>query len=284
MLLMVITVLALLGAVTALVCEGILAGVLAFVGGWIGWLVVAALVLLVACAVVDKEKPQEQDSPFYRWLSRWYIQLAVTLGRVRVHSKGLENIPRQGRFMLVCNHLSDIDPALLLYCFPRSQLTFISKQENRDMPLVGAVMHKLQCQMINRENDREALKTILKCIQIVKEDKASMGVFPEGYVSLDGKLRHFRGGVFKIAQKADVPIVVCTLQNTKQAMDRLLKLQPSEVQVHLAGVIPAEEIRGVNTTDIAERVYEMMIADLGEAFRTDEKGMHPDLQRQRMGM
>ena len=284
MLLMVITVLALLGAVTALVCDGILAGVLAFVGGWIGWLVVAALVLLVACAVVDKEKPQEQDSPFYRWLSRWYIQLAVTLGRVRVHSKGLENIPRQGRFMLVCNHLSDIDPALLLYCFPRSQLTFISKQENRDMPLVGAVMHKLQCQMINRENDREALKTILKCIQIVKEDKASMGVFPEGYVSLDGKLRHFRGGVFKIAQKADVPIVVCTLQNTKQAMRSLLKLQPSEVQVHLVGVIPAEEIRGVNTTDIAERVYEMMIADLGEAFRTDEKGMHPDLQRQRMGM
>ena len=284
MLLMVITVLALLGAVTASVCEGILAGVLAFVGGWIGWLVVAALVLLVACAVVDKEKPQEQDSPFYRWLSRWYIQLAVTLGRVRVHSKGLENIPRQGRFMLVCNHLSDIDPALLLYCFPRSQLTFISKQENRDMPLVGAVMHKLQCQMINRENDREALKTILKCIQIVKEDKASMGVFPEGYVSLDGKLRHFRGGVFKIAQKADVPIVVCTLQNTKQAMRSLLKLQPSEVQVHLVGVIPAEEIRGVNTTDIAERVYEMMIADLGEAFRTDEKGMHPDLQRQRMGL
>ena len=284
MLLMVITVLALLGAVTALVCDGILAGVLAFVGGWIGWLVVAALVLLVACAVVDKEKPQEQDSPFYRWLSRWYIQLAVTLGRVRVHSKGLENIPRQGRFMLVCNHLSDIDPALLLYCFPKSQLTFISKQENRDMPLVGAVMHKLQCQMINRENDREALKTILKCIQIVKEDKASMGVFPEGYVSLDGKLRHFRGGVFKIAQKADVPIVVCTLQNTKQAMRSLLKLQPSEVQVHLVGVIPAEEIRGVNTTDIAERVYEMMIADLGEAFRTDEKGMHPDLQRQRMGM
>ena len=284
MLLMVITALALLGAVTAFFCEGILAGVLAFVGGWIGWLVVAALALLVACAVVDKEKPQEQDSAFYRWLSRWYIELVVTLGRIRVHGKGLENIPRQGRFMLVCNHLSDIDPALLLYCFPKSQLTFISKQENRDMPLVGPVMHKLQCQMINRENDREALKTILKCIQIVKEDKASMGVFPEGYVSLDGKLRHFRGGVFKIAQKADVPIVVCTLQNTKQAMDRLLKLQPSEVQVHLVGVIPAEEIRGVNTTDIAERVYEMMIADLGEEFRTEEKGMHPDLQRQRMGL
>ena len=284
MLLMVITALALLGAVTASIFDGIFAGVLAFVGGWIGWLVMAALVLLVACAVVDKEKPQEQDSSFYRWLSRWYIELVVTLGRIRVHGKGLENIPRQGRFMLVCNHLSDIDPALLLYCFPKSQLAFISKQENRNMPLVGAVMHKLQCQMINRENDREALKTILKCIQIVKEDKASMGVFPEGYVSLDGKLRHFRGGVFKIAQKADVPIVVCTLQNTKQAMGRLLKLQPSEVQAHLVGVIPAEEIRGVNTTDIAERVYEMMIADLGEEFRTDEKGMHPDLQRQRMGL
>ena len=52
--------------------------------------------------------------------------------------------------------------------------------------------------------------------------------------------------------------------------------------MHLVGVIPAEELKGVTTVDIAERAYEMMIADMGEEFRTDEKGMHPDLQRQRM--
>ena len=282
MLLMVITVLALLGAVTALVCEGILAGVLAFVGGWIGWLLVAGAVLLIACAAVNKDKEEQEDNGFYRWLTHLWIEFVVTVGRVKIVSKGLEQIPADGRFLLVCNHLSDIDPALLMHCFPKSQLAFIGKKETKDMPLVGAVMHKLLCQYLNRENDREALKVILRCIQIIKEDKASIGVFPEGYVSLDGKLRHFRGGVFKIAQKTNVPIVVCTVKNTMQAMHQLLKLKPSQVEVHLVGVVPAEELQGLNTTEISERVYEMMIADMGEEFRTDEKGMHPDLQRQRM--
>ena len=169
-----------------------------------------------------------------------------------------------------------------MHCFPKGQLAFIGKKETKDMPFIGAMMHKLLCQFINRENDREALKTILKCIQLVKEDKASIGVFPEGYVSLDGKLRHFRGGVFKIAQKAEVPVVVCTLRDAKKAMDRLLQLQPSQAEVHLVEVISAEEAKSMTTVELGERIYESMIADLGEEYRTDEKGMHPDLQKQRM--
>ena len=282
MLLCILTLLALLGAVAAFFGGGIGAAALAFVGGWIGWLLVAGAVLLIACAVVNKDKEEQEDNGFYRWLTHLWIEFVVTVGRVKIVSKGLEQIPADGRFLLVCNHLSDIDPALLMHCFPKSQLAFIGKKETKDMPLVGAVMHKLLCQYLNRENDREALKVILRCIQIIKEDKASIGVFPEGYVSLDGKLRHFRGGVFKIAQKTNVPIVVCTVKNTMQAMHQLLKLKPSQVEVHLVGVVPAEELQGLNTTEISERVYEMMIADMGEEFRTDEKGMHPDLQRQRM--
>ena len=283
MLLTIITVLAMLGAVAALLGGGIWAGIAAFVGGWIGWLIVSELVILVAAALVDKNKEQEEDSKFYRWMTHLLIEFAITVGRVKIKTQGVERIPREGRFLLVCNHLSDIDPALLMHCFPKSQLAFIGKKETKDMPIIGAVMHKLLCQYINRENDREALKTILKCIQIVKEDKASIGVFPEGYVSLDGKLRHFRGGVFKIAQKANVPVVVCTLRDSKKAMDRLLKLKSSETEVHLVEVISAEEAKSMSTVELGERIYESMIADLGEEYRTDEKGMHPDLQRQRMG-
>ena len=282
MLLIVITALALLGAIGAGLAGGLSVGILTFVCGWIGWLMVALLVLLVACGLVDKEKEEEKDSQFYRTLTHLFIELVVAVGRVKVNCRGAEKLPKDGRFLLVCNHQSDIDPALIMHCFPKGQLAFIGKKETKDMFLIGAVMHKLLCQYINRENDREALKTILRCIQIVKEDKASIGVFPEGYVSLDGKLRHFRGGVFKIAQKAGVPVVVCTLQNTKQAMNRLLKLKRSQVEVHLVEVISAEEVCSMTTVDLGERVYESMIADLGEQYRTDEKGMHPDLQKKRM--
>ena len=127
------------------------------------------------------------------------------------------------------------------------------------MFVIGPMMHKLQCQLINRENDREALKTILKCIQILKEDKASIAVFPEGGIlSEDGKLHHFRPGVFKIAQKAKVPIVVCTLKNTKDVVRNLKRLKPSWVEMKVLDVIAAEELEHVTTVDIAHRCYHLV--------------------------
>lgn len=260
-----------------------LGAVAGFVMGFLGGLILALVFLAILWLIVDTGKEQKNDSKLYRFITHLYINFAVTVCRLKIRTQGLEKIPTDGRFLLVCNHLSDIDPALLLKCFPKSQLTFLSKKENIRKPVVGAVMHKILCQLVDRENDREALKAILKCIDIIKEDKASVCVFPEGYVSLDGKLRHFRGGVFKIAQRTGVPIVVCTVRNTQQAMKSMLRLQPAEVEIHLVDVIGGEEARSTPTVEMAERVYEIMISDLGEERRTDEKGMHPDLQRQRMG-
>ena len=243
---------------------------LAFLGYFIGFTLLAVAFLGICCLLVDKQKPQEQNSRFYRGLTHLYLDFLVTLGRVRIHTKGLEKTPKEGRFLLVCNHLNDMDPAVILKCFPKSQLAFISKKENTTMPFVGAVMHKLQCQLINRENDREALKTILKCIDLIRNDQVSIGVFPEGYCSVDGKLHPLRSGVFKIAQKTKVPIVVCTIQNTKQAMKQLLHLRSSDVTLHLVDVIPAEDLVGRTAVDIANQVYEMMLSDLGEDFRPAE--------------
>ena len=131
------------------------------------------------------------------------------------------------------------------------------------MFLVGKMMHKIQCQLIDRENDREALKTILKCIQMLKEDKCSVGVFPEGYIAPDRKLHSFRAGVFKIAQKAQVPIVVCTLTNTASAISRLLKLKPSDIRLSVLKVIEQEELKGRKTVEISDEIYAMMAQDLG---------------------
>ena len=124
-------------------------------------------------------------------------------------------------------------------------------------------MHKILCQPINRENDREALKTILKCIQIIKEDKASIAVFPEGYIQPDKKLHHFRPGVFKIATKTKVPIVVCTLQGTMHVLRNFLHLKPSTVDLHLLKVIYPEEYESLTTVELADRIYQMMAEDLG---------------------
>ena len=235
-----------------------------FLGFLLGLLLVLFLFLLYLCRRVDQNVPQEEDNKFYRFVADLVIESALPVLQIHVKKSGLEKVPTEGRFMLVCNHCNNADPIILLNCLRKSQLAFISKQENSTMFVIGPMMHKLQCQLINRKNDREALKTILKCIQILKEDKASIAAFPEGGIlSEDGKLHRFRPGVFKIAQKANVPIVVCILKNTKDVVSNLKRLKPSWVEMKVLDVIAAEELKGVTTVDIAHRCYEMMAADLG---------------------
>ena len=236
------------------------------------WLVLMGLAfgfLVLVCRRVDLEKPQEHDSKFYRIVMNIYIEALISLVLVRLHTRGLEKTPKEGRFLLVCNHLFLADPGILLHCFRKSQLAFVTKKENQTMFVVGKIMHKIMCQPIDRENDRQALKSIIRCIQLIKEDKVSVCAFPEGYTSKDGKLHHFRSGVFKIAQKTEVPIVVCTIQNTREIFKNLAKLKKTDVHLHLVDVIPPEELKGRTTTEISDMVYERMIGDLGERFRAE---------------
>ena len=219
--------------------------------------------LMYLCKRVDQNVPQEEDDKLYRIVTNLIIESVLPVLRIRVKKTGLEKMPKDGRFLLIANHTDNSDPIILLYCLAKYQLAFISKRENRDMFVIGPMMHKIQCQLINRENDREALKTILKCIQILKEDKASVAVFPEGGIDDDLLLHKFKPGVFKIAQKANVPIVVCTLKNTKVVVKNLKKWKRSDVEMKVLEVIPAEELKGVTTVDIAERCYKLMAEDLG---------------------
>jgi len=232
--------------------------------------IVFAVIMLMVKAV-DFEKPQEKDSKPYRFVIQLLAQAAVPILSVRMHTEGLEKRPKKGRFFVVCNHLNEMDPVILLRYFPKSQLTFISKQENKEMFVVGPFLHKIQGQFINRDNDRQALRSIIKCIEILREDRGSVAVFPEGYIHDDKKLHRFRSGVFKIAQKTKVPIVVCTVLNTPPVFYNGLRLKKTHVHFHVLDVIQPQEYEAMTTVELGNKVYEMMAADLGPENVSNEQ-------------
>ena len=233
-----------------------------FVGGFLSLTILFGLMILVMGALVDMEKPQEKDSPFYRWVVHELIIMALPVLGVRYHVSGLEKLP-EGKCLVVCNHLFDLDPAFLLKAMRKKKLAFISKREVDGFFLIGKFLHKIMGQPINRENDREALKTILSCIQLLKEQDHSIAVFPEGYIKPDRLLRPFRSGVFKIAQRAKVPVVVCTLRNTQHIVHNFLRLKKTDVYLDILSVIGVEEWEGATTVDIGNKAYEIMAANLG---------------------
>ena len=226
------------------------------------------LVLVVSCLFVDPKKLVEKPSPYFRFLLNQFSRLAFDLGGVRVHVTGLEKVPRKGRFLLISNHLFAFDPIVFYYAMPWAELAFISKTENFSLYIVAQVMRKILCLPLDRNNDREALKAILKAIQFIKEDKASIAVFPEGGTSKSGLLQPFRNGAFKIAQKAGVPIVVCALTNTKAILKNMFRRR-TDVHLDVLDVIPAETVASLKTTveigDYAHKILSEGLAKRGVA-------------------
>lgn len=234
---------------------------LSFAGLWLGLVLLAFLALILWCLPIRMDRPVERDSPINRKILYLYEQFALSLLQVRLETSGLEQVPQTGRFLLVCNHTCILDPLVLHVCLPRAQLAFISKRENDRLFVVNKLMHKTLCQSINRENDREALKTILRCVELLQQDRVSIAVFPEGYTSKDGILHPFRNGVFKIAQKARVPVVVCTLQNTRPVFHNAVRLRRTRVRFDVLEVLPPESLKGP-TKDVGDRVHRAMEENL----------------------
>ena len=237
-----------------------------FGGFYLAFLLLAFLILWCMSALVDTSVPQEHDSKLYRRIVMWYIEALIPLVGLKFETAGLEKMPEAKRIMLVCNHQNEGDPGMLMHYFKRYELSFVAKKEVQDMFIMGKMMHKLLCQPIDRENDREALKSILKCIQLLKTDEVSIGAFPEGGIFDKDKLHPFRSGVFKIAQKAKVPIVVCTLKGTSDLFHNMKRLKKTPVRLHLVDVIDAEEVAAANTVELGEKIYQMMLDDLGPEY------------------
>lgn len=283
MLLSIIAILALLTALGISFASGAFASLswlwvlpVSFIAADIVYTALCALAAFYICGRVDLETPQEHDDPKFRKMAKLLIDAILSILMLRIDVQGKEKLPKEGRFLLVCNHLSLLDPLVMLSRLWEYQLSFVSKKENMEMPLIGPIMHKSMCQMVDRENDREALKAIIRCIKMLKDDEVNLVVFPEGYTSRDGHLQHFRHGVFKIALKAQVPIVVCTLEGTEKALN-YGSITPKhihfgkKVTFHILCVLPPESFQGKTTVQLGQELFDIMAADLGPEYVPLEK-------------
>jgi hypothetical protein len=61
------------------------------------------------------------------------------------------------------------------------------------------------------------------------------------------------------------------MTNTADSISNLLHLKPSHIDLHLLEVIPAQELQGVNTAQIGQRIYDLMAADLGPENISDDE-------------
>lgn len=206
----------------------------------------------VAGLFVDTSKPIKKQSGLFRRGCVGISSLALGYCGVRTKVDGIEKLPKEGRFLLVCNHRSLFDPLILVKYLKDYNLAFVGKPEALGIPVVGRVGYGAGCLPIDRKNDREALKTILTAADYLKKDFCSMAIFPEGTRNkTEETVLPFHAGSFKIAQKAGTPVVVAALHRTGDIGKNMFK-RSTDTELHILDVIPAEKVKETKTRELAE--------------------------------
>ncbi|MCC8129877.1 MAG: 1-acyl-sn-glycerol-3-phosphate acyltransferase [Clostridiales bacterium] len=235
-----------------------------FLGVFVLSYLIYALLSILVCSCftvgVDLDTPCEKHSPIYRFFSNCVIESSAQLLRIRLHVTGKERLPEE-KFLLVSNHRGAMDPLLEMGVLRKYRTGFVSKKELFRIPIIGKLMHKSFCLSLNRGNLKDEAKTILRAVDLVKDQKATIGIYPEGTRNPTDQLLPFKNGAFKIAQRANCPIVVAVIRNTELATKNI-PFHHTDVYLDFIGVLDKDFVASHNTVEVGSQVRKMMEAAL----------------------
>lgn len=220
-------------------------------------LLIYLLFIGLCCLFVDPEKEYGKNSPFYRFLLDSATAMAMKLLRIRIHVNGVEKIPKDTKVLFVGNHRSNFDPIVTWYALKKWKIAFVSKPSNFQIPFFGRIIRKCCFMPIDRENPRKAIVTINKAAKLLKKQEVSIGIYPEGTRSKNCELLPFHNGVFKIAQKAQCPVVVVAVRGTEQ-IHRRTPLHRTDVYLDVLEVLPEDWVKLTKTDIIGSRVSQLL--------------------------
>jgi 1-acyl-sn-glycerol-3-phosphate acyltransferase len=175
--------------------------------------------------------------------------------------KGNKHIPREGGALIVCNHLSLLDPLVVGFACSRIP-HFMAKEELFNTPIIGFFARKLGAFPVDRGGqDAEAIKTALG---ILREGNL-LGMFPEGTRSKSGEMQEFRTGALRLAARTQVPVIPCALKDTNRALPPRKLFRPARIGVSFGEPILFPELYNRNDKgDAMERAVETLRARIQE--------------------
>jgi len=161
--------------------------------------------------------------PFNRrkWLAWAYAQ-ALNFGvrlalRIRVKVIGSDNMIA-GPAVIIMNHQSNFDPLLQGPVFPKNAV-IIGKKELMKIPLWGRLFHASNNIMVDRQAKGKNSSSIDLSVERLNNDDCYIWIFPEGTRSQGGKMKPFKQGAFKMAIRAQVPIIPIVSKPLKAVLD-----------------------------------------------------------------
>jgi 1-acyl-sn-glycerol-3-phosphate acyltransferase len=192
-------------------------------------------------------------TPLYR-SAMWIVGIGVKAAGIKVEVLGVENIPAERQCIYMSNHVSNLDPPVLLPALP-GQCAVLLKKELMNIPILGTAMRIGKFVPVGRAGSRsEAAASVTAAGEAIKAGMNIL-VFAEGTRSADGRLSSFKKGPFFLAQQTGAPIVPIAVSGTYEMMPKsTLKTRPGTAIVRILAPIDPKDFK--SREDLMQAVHE----------------------------
>ncbi|WP_291995295.1 MFS transporter [Candidatus Accumulibacter sp. ACC003] len=130
----------------------------------------------------------------------------------RLQQKGLANIPDEGAAVLVCNHVSFVDP-IVIAAASRRPIRFVMDHRIYRLPLISFVFrHMRAIPIAPAREDRAMMAAAFEEVAKALAEGELVAIFPEGRITDSGETYPFRPGVQQIVERTPVAVVPMALQ------------------------------------------------------------------------
>jgi 1-acyl-sn-glycerol-3-phosphate acyltransferase len=195
--------------------------------------------------------------PLYR-VAMWITNAGVRAAGIKIEITGRENVPVGRSCIFMCNHVSNLDPPVVLPLLP-GRSSVLLKKELMNVPILGTAMRMAKFVPVERGNRREAAQASVEAAGDALHSGLHIMVFPEGTRSLDGRLSTFKKGPFFLAQQTLAPIVPIAVSGTQNLMRKgSSAITPGLARIQ---VLPAIEPGDYETREDLLRAVRRAIAD-----------------------
>ena len=177
-------------------------------------------VLREISAIIDKKKKEiklqakiykpRKDNAWKRFVRCIVRAVLVTAYRIAYHVKITGNVPKEGAYILCCNHINYLDAAAIVL-FNKRKVNFVAKEDLFTHDILMWLGHLFDAIPIKRDmQDIEAMK---RCLKVLKNG-GLLGIFPEGTRKGMEKNMKAKNGAAYMAIKSGVKVIPIGIHGT----------------------------------------------------------------------
>ncbi len=210
-------------------------------------------------------------------LAHWTVTNTIkNITRVlcRIDEEPLQQVPRHGPLILVCNHINFLEVPLMYSHLQPRPITGFAKAETWDSRWMGALFDLWGAIPLHRgEADTAALRRGLQALDAGK----IVAITPEGTRSGDGRLRRGHPGIVTLALHSGAPLLPLVYYGNEAFRHNIRRLRRTEFHIRTGRPFRIEPATEPVTRLVRQQITDEIMYLLAELLPPEYRGAYSDL-------